>query len=892
MTLRRVLFIIGAIIAALGVLLVCVFAFQPERVVELLYSSDGRLTYQNDWERWRIFLALAGAGLFTALAYSLETAKDIRKTERAILSVLRFGALCLLLIAWLDPVVERFRDPDARAVIGVLVDRSASMALPERTVSVESANAIRAVLPPDARLISTVDPTLSVEARTFLARNITPDDLLRFSRLDSLNAIFSQSQFNNADGQSERFLARLSSGGRTVLAVPYDDGRIDSVLSPSSDGQIPVIASRGGGTALATGIRALLERVAATNSQLDYVIVFSDGQDIGSRADRDRALQDIRQIGAESFFVPVGVSRRPQDLRIVSVETDAEITSNKQYMTIRVFVGGSDIDDADATLPVVVELRDSNNEPVSASAIATIASGAERPGLPSVGDIASRVVEIIFTVKPPDRTIDENGNPVNHRWSAVVETPAGLIETHRENNTKAFQFTVRDRKLRILYAEGISNPRWEYRYLKNILKRDSGIVADILMARADGSWLWDGSPSKPPCNAFPDTLDAMTASYDIIILGDIPPDRFTDAQIDAMEAFVGINGGGLILLAGPRGAYSAWKDTALARALPVILPDRVPPAGDPLTVGYRIVLTQAGETADWLKLSADPEKNKRLIESFPELFWFARPVRARAIAQPLIVHPTEVGDDGAPHPLLVKWTYHRGQTMFIGFDELWRLRYGYGDYYHTKLWLNILSALRGQSSYRLDVETERCEVGGRVKLSARVVGADGGAPGYDAIPVRASLYPAGSNDESALSPDNASLDTLELTLRTTAGESAGEFAGAFTPPQDGVWRLDMINPDNPSQIWASRLLTATPALTETANAHADAARMKTMADRAGGIVVPLEKLGDICDAISDPELPPPLRRQEPRDALDAFILLAFCVLLITEWSLRKTARMT
>lgn len=117
----------------------------------------------------------------------------------------------------------------------------------------------------------------------------------------------------------------------------------------------------------------------------------------------------------------------------------------------------------------------------------------------------------------------------------------------------------------VLYLEGY--PRWQYRYLKNSLKRVKGIQATCLLFDA---------PNRRA--ALPSTPEEL-AKYDVILLGDFFPDCLGAGDSEQrswlrlLEDFVR-HGGGLGTLGGPRAMPYAFQGTLMERLLPVHLEAR------------------------------------------------------------------------------------------------------------------------------------------------------------------------------------------------------------------------------------------------------------------------------------------------------------------------------
>src|SRR5207248_1587117 len=106
----------------------------------------------------------------------------------------------------------------------------------------------------------------------------------------------------------------------------------------------------------------------------------------------------------------------------------------------------------------------------------------------------------------------------------IIDTPLRADEADKSNNAKSKEVAVTEAKMiRILYVEGYG--RWEFRYLKTLLERESErlkdnktmdlkvylVDADQQFALQDKSALAD-LPTKAELN-----------KYDVILLGDVDP---------------------------------------------------------------------------------------------------------------------------------------------------------------------------------------------------------------------------------------------------------------------------------------------------------------------------------------------------------------------------------
>src|SRR5207253_10059921 len=91
-----------------------------------------------------------------------------------------------------------------------------------------------------------------------------------------------------------------------------------------------------------------------------------------------------------------------------------------------------------------------------------------------------------------------------------VEPDEGLVE----NNVQTFRMNVRIDTLKVLVVD--SEPRWEYRYLRNALARDPGIEMNCLLYHPA---MGPGGGSHYLAS-FPSTKE-MLSRYDVIFLGDV-----------------------------------------------------------------------------------------------------------------------------------------------------------------------------------------------------------------------------------------------------------------------------------------------------------------------------------------------------------------------------------
>ncbi len=251
--------------------------------------------------------------------------------------------------------------------------------------------------------------------------------------------------------------------------------------------------------------------------------------------------------------------------------------------------------------------------------------------------------------------------------------------------------------VRVLYVENL--PRWEYRYLKNALRRTAGIEFQSFLYAASDDFPQDASPGLPYLEKLPSTT-AELARYDVVLLGDVAPEQMLQdaaertAWFERLAAFVDA-GGGLAFLSGPDAMPELYRGTALEPLLPVELDaPRTPAAAAAPQAAF--IPQLADPTHPITMLAADPATNARLWhEGFPPLQMYYPVARLRKAAEPLLLHPADSNQHG-PRVIAAAMTSGKGRTFFLGTDDAWRWRRVYGEKYHDKMWNQAVRYLAGK----------------------------------------------------------------------------------------------------------------------------------------------------------------------------------------------------
>ncbi len=255
------------------------------------------------------------------------------------------------------------------------------------------------------------------------------------------------------------------------------------------------------------------------------------------------------------------------------------------------------------------------------------------------------------------------------------------------NNSAECIVDVANDRLKVLLADEL--PRWESRYVASLLRRERKMTLDE-------RWLLSGENLGPKPKALPQDEKALE-DYEIIILGDIPAERLSEADQKRLAAYVADRGGFLVLLAGPRSMPQSYLTGPIADLLPIRqqAPASMTSALTSATASerVRVKLDEAGATHEITRILHDPTLNEQLWTALPELHWVARPAYAKPLATTLLST-----DDARKDVVVAIQNYGAGRVMYVGTDGTWNWRYKVADRVHAFFWSQ---AMRWGTSNRL-----------------------------------------------------------------------------------------------------------------------------------------------------------------------------------------------
>jgi hypothetical protein len=338
---------------------------------------------------------------------------------------------------------------------------------------------------------------------------------------------------------------------------------------------------------------------------------------------------------------------------------------------------------------VLVKLRQSGlagkSVTVTVSARRLSGEGAESsPEIP-VGQKTITLENPVETVDLPF-TPEESGR---FEFLAVAEKLDG--EVVDQNNRAARQVNIIDDYLRLMYVA--HEPSWEWRFIKEVFHRDK-----LVGMQGFRTFLGSSDPRVRESNVlFLPTLTPKRSEFfanDVLFIDDMPRAALSDRFCEMAKEYVSNLGGGMVVIAGPRFGPRELAQTPLADMLPVLIDPNAELRDSPEHPEFRLRLTPYAAQKQFMQLGANEIENTKAWDNLGKLPWY-QPVAAKhPDAEVLAEHPTDLCADGkTPQPLIAIRKYGKGEVVYLGFNETWRLRRQYGEKYYRQFWSQLIYRL-------------------------------------------------------------------------------------------------------------------------------------------------------------------------------------------------------
>ena len=639
--------------------------------------------------------------------------------------------------------------------------------------------------------------------------------------------------------------------------------------SPITD--LAELSGRGGATHLGDALFQAL--VGRRGGHVTDVVVVSDGRSNGGSAPLD-AARAAGVAGIPVHTLIVGDTRAEKNAVLELVDAPGEaIEGDELGVTVR--VRGRGTPPGERAQLLLEEL-----EPGEGADAANVLSEQEV----ELTEEGERVV----LIAPSGQSLPGGGE---RRLRISIPPLEG--ETMVDDNRLEFSVHVSPARIRVLFVEGY--PRWEYRFVKNLLLRaDKNIDVQCFLLSATKDFPQEASAGLPSLTSVPTTREALLESYDVVVLGDVDPYAISpdpkkcEDFLRALREFVEA-GGGLLFQAGEFHNPRALSNTPLEDVLPVQLDATRMLAfeGDTRTE-FRPLLEDPSHPHEILRLSADPATNRSLWEDREQglrgFYWYMPVQKVKPGAQVLLRHPTDRNvQTGENYPLMVLGYFPAGRTLFLGVDSTHRWRYRYGDRYLDTFWRNSIRWLAlgrlksGDRRYRIESSRSTYDIEDRVQLEVRVLDEDF-RPSEEPTQLVGWSGPDGEEHE------------LELPRES---DRPGVYRGALELDRPGVYRAWVVGrvSGRNQRASATEFEVVLPSR-ENQDPAPDPETLRALAQKTGGVFLELGKARALAAQFPGGE-----ERREPissrlEDAWDGWhTLLIALALLGAEWILRKRSEL-
>ncbi len=628
-------------------------------------------------------------------------------------------------------------------------------------------------------------------------------------------------------------------------------------LTRANDGSVAIGDAVGDQSLLSRSIEQALSR--SSGRQVSAVVLLTDGR---TTDPPDRNL--IRRLQAEGVTVSsvvLGADVAVGDTAITAVQAPKRAFS-KDIVPVEAIIERRGPARARASR---VELVD--------TATGTVLDFAELPAGANMAGEAAPQRDTVQLVASPTTTGDA-------RWEVrVSDSLVANTTTDGQpardllpvNNRRAVPITLVDRPMRVLYIDGY--PRWEYRYLKNLLQREQTIESSVMLLSADREFAQEGNT---PIARLPRTREEFER-FDLIVIGDIPATFFTGEQLLEMKRAVAERGTGLAWIGGSRSTPRTWHGTSAEELLPFTGPYELERLSMPVNLSPTPLAARLGvlRLADDPK-SAFPAELLSVDEGWAQLEWAQRiPIQSLKPASEILAESAQE-IEGGHAPLVVAMRYGAGNVLYVATDEIWRWRNGRGETYPERFWVQLLRSLArpslgiGREEVRIAIEPGRAVVGDTVRVEVELpAGAPPATVALEAIP----------EDSRGSAVDIVAMPGL-----------SGLFVAAWSPEREGRWKIRPRDPSLAARAGDGAILEVTRSDRELRDAEADRPLLESLARETGGRVVRPADVAALVRSLPNRSIRTenPLRDPIWNSPLALAILMS---LLASEWIIRRSARL-
>jgi hypothetical protein len=842
--------------------------------------TSGRLEGFTEWWQGPLTLiAVVGVGFLTVWLYRRDSV-ELSPRLAAGLATLRVAALLSLLAAWLDFERRSEHELIFPSRVAVLIDSSASMALPEASRGAALPETPSPIAGDDAAALpETAQPGAAPSTRLARAMRLLEAEGL----LETLGTTHEISLWRFDAGAEPLAVMPLRGAASSAAAAvgpqptaPEANPAAEGTNAEGTETADPRWQDQVAPSGFETRLGEALLRVA-DREPLDVlagVIVLTDGV-TNAGADPRVAVAELVEAGVPVLPLGIGSEQLPANVRVADVAAPSRVFPDDRFA-----VTASLQQQGFGGATVRCELLETQGDSLEGGRLID----AVDVRLADEGELAAVRFDVPGLSSPGRRTL------------AVRLTPQSstVRDDNERDNAQATEVEVIDRVTEVLLmADG---PTREYQFMRNVLKRDESFAVDVLLSTAREGSSQDARAILP---AFPQTPEELNR-YDVIVAFDFDWRELDAIELSRLERWVERESGGLVLVAGPV-SMESWlsaSHTQVIRKLspvelsdqPRLLVDSPASREDPMPLQF----TPDGLDAEFLWLGDSRVASQTIWGEFPGVYacYDADEAKPGGTVYARAGRSDAVLGAGDRNPVFLAGQFYGSGTVFsLGSGELWRLRaidIPAFERLTTQLVRHVSQGrlLRGARQLQLLVDRDRYALGATIDL--RVVLHEDADPGV--VPRCDVVTPDGQR----------------MPLRLTADPARpGELRGSFVGGTEGSWRIEAALPgtaaESPEDTTASRRIVVRLPDRELISPKLDRGSLEQLARATGGTArFPSDQVWTAADtqAIAD-ALQDRSRHEFQSGAIDTdfketlhFGLLAVGLgLLCTEWILRRLARL-
>jgi hypothetical protein len=642
-------------------------------------------------------------------------------------------------------------------------------------------------------------------------------------------------------GQHRVRIYRIANSARWLADVDRAED-----LPPAQE-KIRSIEANGTQTRLGDGVRQVLTELRGAPPSA--IVLFTDGQTTEGEP-LSKAAELAARKGVPLFTVGLGSPEPARDLELTELLVDEVVFVDdavrfQAKLAARGFSGQE----------VKVRLKERGADPADPKGERVL----ETKALAAPSDGHPQRVELVYR---PTTTGEK---------TFLIEVEPRPHELQTDNNRIERVVTVRKEKLKVLYVD--SEPRYEFRYLKNYLERDETIDLNVVLLSSDPAYSEQDRAALP---TFPAAKDDLFA-YDVVLIGDADTSLLSQSQMQNLVEFVTLKGGGVLFIAGELFNPLTYRGTPLELLLPIELSDaRNPTAVGTSILAYRPELTVEGRANPIFRLAENEVASAQVWRELPLLYWYFEAPRKKPAAQVLAEHLTATGSDGKL-PLIVYQFLGAGKVMFHAFDDTWRWRFRTGDRYFGRFWVQTIrfmarARLVGQRQAEIQTDRRRYQRGQPIQFRVRFPN-----PG---------LAPAG---DLTIQVQRKGQGPRKLALKLVPG-TRNVFEGALPQAAEGDYEVRLVPPPSLEPMPTAEFRVEPP-INERERIEMNEPELIKAAEATGGkFYTPLDAEALLKDLPKPSKIP--LDTDPPIPLWNTWPVLAlFLVLITAEWVIRKRKQM-